>query len=42
MFCGGGEVAVIGTQVAAGGLDGGMVEDVLKNVERDARRGGAR
>lgn len=29
-------MAVVGVQVSACGLDGGVAEDVLENVERDA------
>lgn len=32
-------MAVVGVQVAAGGLNGGMAEDVLEDVQRDARVG---
>lgn len=29
-------MAVVGVQVSAGGLDGGVAEDVLEDVQRDA------
>lgn len=36
---GGGEVTVVGAEVAAGGLDGGVAEDVLEDVQRSASVG---